>query len=117
MDLEIGVANRLAAEELVRSGLGGRCLRVMFEPREQMLGEALTRRGGSGVRPRRGGVACPRLLHGVDATAWALLEEAVARGYDSRIGFEDILTLPDGREARSNADLVRAAWTKIRVSP
>jgi uncharacterized protein (DUF849 family) len=117
VDLEIGVANRLAAEELVRSGLGGRCLRVMFEPREQMLGEALRAVAEAESVLDAGGVACPRLLHGVDATAWALLEEAVARGYDSRIGFEDILTLPDGREARSNADLVRAAWTKIRVSP
>jgi uncharacterized protein (DUF849 family) len=111
--IEIGVANRLAAEELVRSGLADRCLRVMFEPREQLLAEALRSVAEGESILDAGGVTCPRLLHGVDATAWALLDEAVARGYDSRIGFEDALTLPDGREAGSNAELVRAARARV----
>ena len=36
--LEAGVANPFAAEQLVRSGLADRCLRIMFEPREQDRG-------------------------------------------------------------------------------
>jgi uncharacterized protein (DUF849 family) len=50
-----------------------------------------------------------RLLHGVDATAWPLLQEAARRGYDARIGLEDTLRLPGGELAGDNLELVRAA--------
>ena len=56
-----------------------------------------------------GGVDLPRLLHGLDHTAWPLIGTAAARGYDTRIGFEDTLTLPDGTPAPTNAALVTAA--------
>jgi uncharacterized protein (DUF849 family) len=116
VEVEIGIPHRLAAEELARSGLAPRCIRVMFEPREQVLADAIACVAEAESVLDAAGVECPRLLHGVDATAWALLDEAVARGYDSRIGFEDALTLPEGGAAGSNADLVRAAWTRIRDS-
>jgi uncharacterized protein (DUF849 family) len=35
--------------------------------------------------------------------AWGLIAEAAARGYGTRVGFEDTLTLPDGSMAESNA--------------
>jgi uncharacterized protein (DUF849 family) len=38
-----------------------------------------------------------------------MIAEAAARGYDTRIGFEDTLTLPDGSMAASNAVLVTLA--------
>lgn len=114
--VEIGIPHRLAAEELVRSGLAPRCMRVMFEPREQELASAIACVAEAESVLDAAGVECPRLLHGVDVTAWTLLDEAVARGYDSRIGFEDALSLPEGGAARSNADLVRAAWARIRAS-
>ncbi len=115
VEIEAGVANRLAAEQLARSGLAGRCMRVMFEPREQVLAEALASVAEAEAVLDAAGVDCPRLLHGVDATAWTLLDAAVARGYDSRIGFEDTLTLPNGAAAGSNADLVRAAWARVHA--
>jgi uncharacterized protein (DUF849 family) len=55
------------------------------------------------------GIDLPCVLHGLDATAWPLLEEAKRRGYGSRIGFEDTLSMPDGSRAESNAELVAAA--------
>ena len=58
-------------------------------------------------------VRSPRLLHGVDATAWTLLDEAAARRYDGRIGLEDTLTLPDGRPADGNGELVRTARQRV----
>lgn len=116
VEIEIGIPHRRAAAELVRSGLAPRCIRVMFEPREQVLADAIACVAEAESVLDAAGVECPRLLHGVDLTAWTLLDEAVARGYDSRIGFEDALTLPEGEAARSNADLVRAAWAKIRHS-
>jgi uncharacterized protein (DUF849 family) len=111
--LEAGVANRFAAEQLVRSGLGNRCLRIMFEPREQVVAEAMTAVADAEAVLDAGAVQAPRLLHGVNATAWPLVDAAGARGYATRIGFEDTLTLPDGKVARGNGELVRAARARL----
>ena len=104
--VEAGIWNAPAAVTLLRSGLAGSCLRVLLEPAEAscnartnllQMEEVLT------------GVAATRLLHGLGHCAWRLVELAAARGYDTRIGFEDTLRLPDGSPARSNAELVLAA--------
>ena len=42
-------------------------------------------------------------------TPWPLLIDAVKAGHQTRIGFEDTLTLPDGSAAASNRDLVAVA--------
>lgn len=57
----------------------------------------------------RAGVQAPRLQHGDGEATWILIEDAVRRGLDTRVGLEDTLYLPDGSRARSNADLVTAA--------
>lgn len=57
----------------------------------------------------RAGVTAPRLQHGDGELTWILIEDAVRRGLDTRVGFEDTLHLPDGSRASSNADLVTAA--------
>lgn len=57
----------------------------------------------------RADVRAPRLQHGDGKLTWILIEDAVRRGLDTRVGFEDTLYLADGRRARSNADLVTAA--------
>jgi uncharacterized protein (DUF849 family) len=111
--LEAGVANPFAAEQLVRSGLGNRCLRIMFEPREQVATDAMTTVGRTEAVLDSAAVRAPRLLHGVNATAWSLVDAAGARGYATRIGFEDTLTLPNGTVARGNGDLVRAALARL----
>jgi len=111
--LEAGVANRFAAEQLVRSGLGNRCLRVMFEPREQVVDDAMTTVAETETVLDAAAVRVPRLLHGVNATAWPLVDAAGARGYATRIGFEDTLTLPHGGVAGGNGELVRAALARL----
>jgi uncharacterized protein (DUF849 family) len=55
------------------------------------------------------GSAAPRLTHGAGAWTWPLVQDALRRGHDTRVGFEDSTLLPDGSTARSNADLVSAA--------
>lgn len=55
------------------------------------------------------GSTCPRLTHGMNDWTWPLVRDALRRGHDTRVGFEDSVLLPDGRTAASNADLVRAA--------
>src|SRR5262249_10454042 len=49
------------------------------------------------------GITLPRLLHGAGANVWRLIDEAAVQGYDTRVGFEDTLTMPDGSHAPSNA--------------
>jgi uncharacterized protein (DUF849 family) len=114
--LEAGVANPFAAEQLVRSGLGNRCLRIMFEPREQVAADAMTTVAGTEAVLDAAAVRVPRLLHGVNATAWPLVDAASARGYATRIGFEDTLTLPDGSVAGGNGELVRAALARLECN-
>jgi uncharacterized protein (DUF849 family) len=111
--LEAGVANPFAAEQLVRSGLANRCLRIMFEPREQVTSDAMATVARTEAVLDAATVRAPRLLHGVDATAWPLVDQAGARGYATRIGFEDTLTLPDGKVAGGNGELVRAALARL----
>jgi uncharacterized protein (DUF849 family) len=53
------------------------------------------------------------VLHGLNQTAWDLIDEAAARGYDTRVGFEDILTLPDGNQAPGNGALVAEAYRRM----
>ena len=111
--LEAGVANPFAAEQLVRSGLGNRCLRIMFEPREQVAADAMATVVLTEAVLDSAAVRAPRLLHGVNATAWPLVDAAGARGYATRIGFVDTLTLPDGTVAGGNGELVRAALARL----
>lgn len=102
------------AEVLVRSGLKDRCVRVLLEPQEPELASAVET--VAGIERLLGDHAVdrtPRLLHGMDGTAWPLLREAARRGYAGRIGLEDTLRLPGGEPARGNLELVRAARTWI----
>ncbi|MGE7389975.1 3-keto-5-aminohexanoate cleavage protein [Streptomyces sp. NPDC004126] len=51
----------------------------------------------------------PVLLFGREAAAWPVLRLAARCGAGARIGVAQVLRLPDGRPARSNAELVAAA--------
>jgi uncharacterized protein (DUF849 family) len=115
--VEAGLSDAGAAELLVRSGLEDLCLRVLLEPQEPdplpalHTVEAMERVLG-GATPGR----AARLLHGVDVTAWPLLQEAGRRGYDARIGLEDTLRLPGGELAGDNLELLRAARAWISAA-
>lgn len=106
--IEAGLTSVADARAFVASGFVDRCLRVLIEvePGSQdpvrtaaVIGRVLE---GAGVK-------IPRLQHGLGEDAWPLLEDALAHGYDIRIGLEDTLSMPDGIRAPSNAALVAAA--------
>ncbi len=59
----------------------------------------------------------PVLVHGEQAWSWPVLRWAQDQGFDVRIGLEDTLALPSGREAHDNAALVRAAQEPLGGSP
>lgn len=107
--IEVGLPDPVAAERLVRSRLAPRCLRVLIEPQAQELDAALRTVGEIEAVLDAAGIDLPRLLHGLDHTAWPLIATAAARGYDTRVGFEDTLALPDGSPAPTNVALVAAA--------
>jgi uncharacterized protein (DUF849 family) len=54
------------------------------------------------------------LLHGEGESAWAMVALARSKGHDTRIGLEDAQTLPDGRRATGNGELVAAAAKIMR---
>jgi uncharacterized protein (DUF849 family) len=62
-----------------------------------------------------GGLGVPLLLHGFLATAWPMLDAAARRGYDTRIGLEDTIHLPDGALASGNAELVATGKARLDV--
>jgi uncharacterized protein (DUF849 family) len=52
------------------------------------------------------GITAPRLHHGEDVATFAVIDAALERGRDVRIGLEDTLVMADGSPASSNAALV-----------
>jgi uncharacterized protein (DUF849 family) len=107
--VEAGICNGQDVEIFVRSDIANKCLRVLIELAEENMPAALTTLELIEAVLNRVKLKLPRLLHGENVTAWELVKVAVARGYDTRIGFEDVLTLPDGTYADGNASLIAAA--------
>ncbi|MFD5132711.1 3-keto-5-aminohexanoate cleavage protein [Streptomyces olindensis] len=94
-----------AAERFAVSPLGPKVLRVLAEVTDPDPSSAaasaqalLSDLGAAHGRPV--------LLHGEDGGAWPVLRLAGRLGLATRIGLEDVLVLPDGRPAGSNAELV-----------
>jgi uncharacterized protein (DUF849 family) len=108
--VEAGVWTVADAEFLAGSGLADRMLRVCIEPVEVSRAEAVDLVSAIHAVLDRGKVGAPRLQHGDGEATWILIEDAVSRGIDTRVGLEDTFLLPDGTTAASNADLVRAAY-------
>ncbi len=107
--VEAGVWTVEAAEAFVGSAIASRCLRVLIEPRATDALDALLTADAIGAVLDRSGNELPRLLHGTREGAWGVLRAALDAGLDLRIGLEDTSMLPDGSEARSNAELIAAA--------
>ena len=61
----------------------------------------------------RGGLEAPQLHHGAGHDAWTVLDAALARGRDVRIGLEDTTLMPDGSPARDNEQLVAEAARRL----
>jgi uncharacterized protein (DUF849 family) len=114
--IEAGLSDRAAAQALVESGIGPRCLRVLIEPRGATVEAAVKSADEMIAVLDQAGVGAPRLLHGGNATAWGVLDEAVRRGLDTRAGLEDVLTMPDGTPAADNAAIVMEARRRVEQS-
>jgi uncharacterized protein (DUF849 family) len=106
--IEAGLSSVADARAFIDSGFVDACLRILIEV--EPGSEDPKRSAAVIARVLEGaGIHLPRLQHGYGAEAWPLLEDAIGRGYDVRIGLEDVLTLPDGSPAEGNPQLVAAA--------
>ncbi len=60
------------------------------------------------------GITLEQVHHGDGIASWAVNRRALHKGHGIRTGLEDTPVLPDGAQARDNADLVAAAARMIR---
>jgi uncharacterized protein (DUF849 family) len=107
--VEAGLWHEAGARQWCESGLETRALRVMIEPQETETAAALANLERVETVLARARLSSPVVLHGLGPTTWDLIRAAAERGYGTRVGLEDTLTLPDGGTAPDNAALVRAA--------
>jgi uncharacterized protein (DUF849 family) len=111
--IEAGVWTAEDAELLGQSGLGNQVTRVLVEPGEIQVGNdgaaALDLVGAIHAVLDQYEITVPRLQHADGAVTWIVLEDALRRGIETRVGLEDTLQLPDGRITSGNPELVRTA--------
>jgi uncharacterized protein (DUF849 family) len=106
--IEAGLASLADARAFSASRFADRCLRVLVEV-DGDAAEAVRLSEEIDAELDRADVEVPRVHHGYDIATWAVVEAAVKRGRDLRVGLEDTLVLPDGRLAAHNGELVAAA--------
>jgi uncharacterized protein (DUF849 family) len=99
--VEAGLATPEDAEQLARSSFTHQVLRALVE----VDGGADDARAIAELVPDQ----IPQLWHGYDQRTWEVIAAPAAASHDVRVGLEDVLTLPDGRLAADNAELVAAA--------
>jgi len=111
--VEAGVWNLADAHLLLERGLAP--LRVLVETSDGGAEDPVAAAAEIDELLVRGGLTTPQLHHGAGAEAWEVLDAALARGRDVRIGLEDTTLMPDGSTARDNAQLVAEAARRLRV--
>ncbi|TNF57623.1 MAG: hypothetical protein EP307_13590 [Rhodobacteraceae bacterium] len=107
--IEAGVWSLADARRLCREVNKSDLLRVLIEMRDVPGPEARAEAMHCITYLRDRGVTAPILLHGQERSAWPCVIEAARLGLDTRMGFEDVLDLPGGMPAPSNAALVACA--------
>jgi uncharacterized protein (DUF849 family) len=98
--VEAGVWSTNDARALKESALAGDLTRILIEPVDADPAAAVAL--VAAIEDELAGIEAPRLVHGDGAATWVFLEDAVRRGWDTRIGLEDT------READNVALVARA---------
>ena len=113
--IEAGLLSIEDARAFVSSGLAGRCRRVLIEPLDADPGAAVQHAAKMEDIVVSAGITLEQVHHGYGIACWAVNRRGLDRGHGIRTGFEDVTLLPDGEQARDNADLVAAAARLIRA--
>ncbi|MBV9157608.1 MAG: 3-keto-5-aminohexanoate cleavage protein [Acidobacteriaceae bacterium] len=113
--IEAGLLSIDDARAFLMSGLASRCRRVLIEPLDADPEIAIEHASKMEDILVSAGITLEQVHHGYGIACWAVNRRAVGRGHGIRTGLEDVTLLPDGQEARDNADLVAAAARLIRA--
>jgi len=111
--IEAGVWNLADAHVLLERGLAP--LRVLVETSDGGAEDPVAAAAEIDELLVARGLSAPQLHHGAGADAWEVLDAALARGRDVRIGLEDTTLMPDGAVARDNAALVAEAARRMAL--
>jgi uncharacterized protein (DUF849 family) len=114
VEIEAGLLSVEDARAFVRSGLAGRCRRVLIEPLDADPDAAVRHAAAMEDTVASAGITLAQVHHGYDRACWRVNVRGLARGHGIRTGLEDVTLLPDGTPARDNAALVEAAANLIR---
>ena len=113
--IEAGLLSTEDARAFVRSGLAHRCRRVLIEPLDADPEVAVQQAAKMEDIVMAAGITLEQIHHGYGIACWAVNQRGLERGHGIRTGLEDVTLLPDGKQARDNADLVAAAACLIRA--
>ena len=115
--IEAGLLHLDDAHLFVRSGLPGRCVRVLIEPLDAQPSAAVAHAAVMERVLADGGVALEQVHHGDGVATWHVMARAAQRGHGIRAGLEDTTRLPDGSVAPDNATLVRLGARLLTGAP
>lgn len=107
--IEIGLSSLESAENFTKTDLQGDFLRILIEPQEQILELAIETVNKIENKINNYYIKLPILLHGFNNTCWDLFILAIKKNYQTRIGFEDTMMLPNEEKAKSNMELIEQA--------
>ena len=107
--IEAGLLSLEDARIFVESGIAPQCVRAMVEPLDSNPDEAVSHAEAIERILHKAGIDIEQVHHGDGIASWAVNRRAVARGHAIRTGLEDTTTLPDGRTASGNGELVDVA--------
>jgi uncharacterized protein (DUF849 family) len=113
--IEAGLLNIEDARAFVHSGLAERCRRVLIEPLDTDPDTAVQHAAKMEDLVVSAGITLEQVHHGYGIACWAVNRRGLERGHGIRTGLEDVTLLPDGKQARDNADLVSTAARLIRA--
>ena len=113
--IEAGLLSTEDAHMFVRSGLADRCRRILIEPLDADPETAIEHAARMESIVMSAGIRAEQIHHGYDIACWAVNRRGLDRGHGIRTGLEDVTVLPDGTQARDNAELVAAAARLIQA--
>lgn len=111
--IEAGVWTVEDAHALAAAPWRDRLVRVLIEVHDEDGAAAVERAWAIEQALDEARVRAPRLHHGEGHATWAVIDAALERGRDIRIGLEDTTALPDGTQAAGNADLLTSCLRRF----
>jgi hypothetical protein len=109
--IEAGVWSVDDVGRLASSGLCDRVTRVLVEPVELAAEGAVAAVDAIHAALDDAGLTAPRLQHGDGEATWILIDDAIRRGCNTRVGLEDTARDRDGELSAGNAALVRSVFS------